>query len=468
MLCEATVLRVPPSPSLPGKKHFFIMSLKPVFRRQFLRDLGLSASALPFVAGLPGLRADQGSSLAAKRLIVMFSPNGTLPQEFWPKNFGDDKPLELGPMLSPLEPFKKQMLVLKGVHNRVGGDGDNHMRGISCLLTGCELNRGNIQGGSHTPAGWARGISIDQEIKNFFQSRKSTSTRFGSLEFGVAVPNRADPWTRMSYAGNNKPIAPVDDPVQMFERIYGGVQERENLASVLDDILDDLKGVSKKISSEDRRILTEHMQLVREMELELASTQQNNELDHPQPEIDPDIELVNDNTPQVSRMQIDMLVNAMANDMTRVATLQFMRSVGQARMRWLGIEDGHHTLSHKPDKDKVATEKLYKINHWFAGELAYLAKRLEATPEPGGNGGSMLDNTQIVWLNELGKGNSHTLQNIPFLLIGGGCGFKTNRSLDFKDRTHNSLWLSIAHGFGHGIKTFGKAEFCQDGPLHLG
>ena len=254
----------------------------------------------------------------------------------------------------------------------------------------------------------------------------------------------------------------------MFERIYGGVQERENLASVLDHIMDDLKGVSKKISSEDRRLLSEHMQLVRELELELASAKQNDELAHPQPEIDPDIEIVNDNTPQVSRMQIDMLVNAMANDMTRVATLQFMRSVGQARMRWLGIEDGHHTLSHKPDKDKVAAEKLWKINHWFAGELAYLAKRLAETPEPGSKGGSMLDNTQIVWLNELGKGNNHTLQNIPFLLIGGGCGFKTGRAIDFKDRTHNSLWLSIAHGLGHGIKTFGKAEFCQHGPLSLG
>ena len=443
------------------------MSLNSVFRRQFLRDLGLSASALPFVAGLPGLRAAEGPAPAAKRLVIMFSPNGTLPGEFWPKAFGDGKPLQLGSMLAPLEPFKEQMLMLKGVHNRVGGDGDQHMRGISCLLTGCELNPGNIQGGSHNPAGWARGISIDQEIKNFFQSRANTRTRFGSLEFGVAVPNRADPWTRMSYAGNNKPIAPVDDPVQMFKKLYGGVQERENLASVLDDLLDDLKHVSKRLSSEDRLLLAEHMQLVRELELELASTEKDNSLAHPQPEIDPEIEIVNDNTPKVSRMQIDMLVNAMANDMTRVATLQFMRSVGQARMRWLGIEDGHHTLSHKPDGDKEAAKKLWKINHWFAGELAYLAKRLGETPEPGGMNGSMLDNTQIVWLNELGKGNNHTLQNIPFLLLGGGCGFKAGRAIDFKSKTHNSLWLSIAHGFGHDIKTFGKAQFCDDGPLPL-
>ena len=166
-------------------------------RRQFLRDLGLSAAALPFVAGLPSLRAASGNA-PRKRLIVMFSPNGTLPGEFWPDKFGDGQELALKPILSPLAPFRENMLMLKGVNNRVRGDGDNHMRGMSCLLTGRELNPGNIQGGSHTPAGWASGISIDQEVKDFFQSKEETRTRFGSLEFGVAVPNRADPWTRMS------------------------------------------------------------------------------------------------------------------------------------------------------------------------------------------------------------------------------------------------------------------------------
>jgi hypothetical protein len=94
------------------------------------------------------------------------------------------------------------------------------MRGIGCLLTGIELFPGNIQGGSHTPAGWASGISIDQEIKNFLQPTRD-ATRFGSLEFGVMVPDRADTWTRMVYAGPNKPIAPIDDPYQMFAKLYG-------------------------------------------------------------------------------------------------------------------------------------------------------------------------------------------------------------------------------------------------------
>ena len=438
-------------------------------RRQFLRELGLGAASLPFISGLPSLKASQAVTQdAPKRLIVMFSPNGTLPEEFWPDQFGDEVPLKLNSILKPLEAFSDRMLILKGVHNKIRGDGDNHMRGMSCLLTATELLPGNIQGGSDSPAGWAGGISIDQEIKNHFQSQPSSRTRFGSLEFGVAVPNRADPWTRMCYAGSNKPVAPIDDPGQMFEKLYGGAQDRKHLSSVLDHVRADLRKVSKKLSPEDKRLLEEHMEMVRKLETDIAAAEAQSDLVHPEPEIDPDIELVNDNTPEISRMQIDLLVNALANDMARVASLQYMRSVGQARMRWLDIQEGHHSLSHEPDSNEDAKDKLRRINFWFASELAYLAQRLAETPEPGGRGGSMLDHTQIVWLNELGKGNSHTLSNIPFVLIGGGAGFKTGRALDFNGAPHNLLWLSLAHGLGHQeLTSFGTAKYSQDSPLCL-
>ena len=431
-------------------------------RREFLRHLGVSSAALPFLSGLPGLNAAEGRQ--GKRLIIMFSPNGTIPWEFWPEG----ETLDFKRILKPLEPFKDNLVTLRGVHNKVEGDGDRHMRGMSCLLTGTELLPGNIQGGSDTPAGWASGISIDQEIKNFLQSRDETRTRFGSLEFGVAVPNRADPWTRMSYAGPNQPIAPVDDPEQMLGKLYGRMKDKESLTSIIDGVRDDLAKVSKKLGAEDRVRLEEHLTLVREMEAELQRGNEDLNLTHPVPEIDPDIELVNDNTPRLSRMQIDMLVNSMANDMTRVATLQFMRSVGQARMNWLGIKDGHHSLSHESDENKEAVESLTKINEWFAGELAYLTKRLAETPEPGGDG-SMLDNTLVVWLNELGKGNSHTLDDIPFVLLGGKAhGLKAGRALNFGGVSHNRLWLSIAQSMGHGIQTFGNAKFCEGGALNLG
>src|SRR5438477_7215203 len=373
-----------------------------IHRRQFINHLGISTASLPFLLGLPSLGL-ASPARPRQRLIIMFSPNGTIPSSYWPEEIGND--FKLKEIMSPLEAFKDRLLVLKGLSNKVRGDGDNHMRGMSCLLTGIELFPGNIQGGSDTPAGWSRGISIDQELKNFFQSKEETRTRLGSIEFGVGVTDRADPWTRMSYAGPNKPVAPVSDPYQMYAKLYGQLKDKENLQSVLDEVRGDLKKVRKLISAEDRRLLEDHEALVRQMEKDIAEAGRQKLRVGP-PSLEEGVAAdQNDNLPHLSRMQIDLLVNSFVNDMARVATLQYTKSVGMAHMKWLDIKDAHHSLSHEPDKDETAQAKLVKINQWFCGELRYLADKLAHTPEPGGQG-NLLDNTLIIWTNELGKGNS--------------------------------------------------------------
>lgn len=432
-------------------------------RRRFLRDLGVSAAIAPLLGSLTNIGQANQNGQRKQRLIVMFSPNGIVPKDFWPDEEGDL--VTLKPILQPLAPFKDRTLILRGVGDRIRGDGDNHMRGIGCLLTGIELFPGNVQGGSHTPAGWASGISIDQEIKNHLQKAPATRTRFGSLEFGVMVPDRADTWTRMSYAGPNKPLAPIDDPYQMFNKLFGRAKDRELLASVLDDLTDDLKKVSVSVSSEDRRLLDEQVTFVREMEQELQAARQSKEI-HAVPELERGVREENDNIPQISKMQTELLVNSFVNDFARVATLQYTNAVGNAKMRWLGIEDGHHSLSHEPDSNEDAQAKLIKINTWLCEQLAYLAKRLAETPEADGQG-TLLDNTTIVWTNELGKGNSHTLNDIPFVLVGNGLDFQMGRSLRFKQTPHNRLLLSFAHSFGHRIDRFGNPDFCSEGPLEL-
>ena len=431
-------------------------------RRSFLRQLGLSAAALPFLPALPSLAQDAPGA-KTRRIIFLFTPNGTIQPEFWPDQTGPD--FKLKRILAPLEPFKNRLMTLKGICNKVGGDGDNHMRGMSCLLTANQLLPGNIQGGGGMPAGWARNISIDQEIKNFLQARPETATRFGSLELGVAVPNRADPWTRENYAGPNQPLAPASDPYALFEKLYGSMKDRENVGSVLDEVRDDLRTIAAHVDPAEKELLDQHATFVREMEKDLQSPGTANLL-FPPPALEPGVALDNDGIPKISHMQADLLVNAMANGMARVASLQYTNSVGQARMRWLDIHEDHHHLSHEPDNNADAQEKLVKINIWLCEQLAYLAKKLDSIPEPGGQG-TMLDHTTIVWTNELGKGNSHTLDNIPFVLLGGGLGFKTGQAMQFDNVPHNRLWLSIAHAFGHHIPVFGQQDFCNGGPLAL-
>ncbi len=83
------------------------------------------------------------------------------------------------------------------------------------------------------------------------------------------VPDRADTWTRMSYLGPNKPVTPIDDPYQMFRKLYGQEAQRENLISVLDDVERDLKRLSQNVGTDDRQLIEEHAAFVRKMEQEL-------------------------------------------------------------------------------------------------------------------------------------------------------------------------------------------------------
>ena len=56
---------------------------RPTSRRDFLRRFGLSAAAFPFLCNLPSL-GFANSEGRKKRLVIMFSPNGIVPQTFWP------------------------------------------------------------------------------------------------------------------------------------------------------------------------------------------------------------------------------------------------------------------------------------------------------------------------------------------------------------------------------------------------
>jgi hypothetical protein len=82
-----------------------------------------------------------------------------------------------------------------------------------------------------------------------------------------------------------------------------------------------------------------------------------------------------------------------------------------------------------------------------------------------GNGKSMLDNSLVVWLNGLGKGNNHTRDNIPYVLAGSAGGyFPTGRYLTY-DNAHNDLMVSILNAMGlPNEKTFGDPSLCK-GPL---
>ena len=107
-----------------------------IYRRGFLKSTGAAALAFPMLSSWAGLNwiAPENNLNVPKRLIIMFSPNGMVTDGYWPKTEGPD--FEMDTILKPLQPFREKTLLVHGVCNKIRGDGDGHMRGMSCLLTG--------------------------------------------------------------------------------------------------------------------------------------------------------------------------------------------------------------------------------------------------------------------------------------------------------------------------------------------
>jgi hypothetical protein len=238
-------------------------------------------------------------------------------------------------------------------------------------------------------------------------------------------------------------------------------QLRAERQSVLDFLKDDIGRLRARVSAQDRARLDAHLGGLRGIEQELANVGSSCQAPTLPAKFDPHaMELY----PTVGRLQTDLMLLALTCGMTRVATFMWANADSWQFYPWIGVNEEHHELSHSGETDTVNSAKLIKINAWHSEQVAYVLDRLAAVPETGG--GTMLDSTVLLWGNELGAGNTHTYQNIPWVLAGGAGGyFRMGRSLKYVNQPHNNLLVSICHAMGlTDVTTFGIPELCT-GPL---
>jgi hypothetical protein len=425
---------------------------RPFSRRAFLGTLASAGILAPFLPLSRGLAAGEGYP---RRLVLLFSPNGTLHERWKPS--GSAKNFELSQILAPLEPWKDRLVVVDGLHViTTSGPGDEHQKGMGHLWTASPL-QASATGANGSVVLWSSGASVDQVIAQAIGS----ATAHQSLEFGVQTGDGASVFSRMSYAGPGEPVAPEKDPSEMFDRLFGDLDAdpgaiealKAQRGSVIDLVKGDLDSLATRMGTEDRAKLEAHLDAMREIE-------KRNELAVPVCEVPPEPGVGpggNAQFPAVSRLQIDQLVMALACDLTRVASLQWSTAVSSTRFDWLGIGTGHHDLSHLGNSDPTMLSTITAINTWYAEEVAYLLDKLAAVPE---GDGTLLDNTLVVWGNELSRGNTHGHSPVPFVLAGGAGGaFETGRWLEVDGHPHNRLLVSICRAMGlDETDTFGATD----------
>jgi len=432
-------------------------------RRNFLQAMGLSAAAAPFLPYFNREAAAQSSTFP-RRLLLIFTGNGTLADQFWPTGSETNFSFAPGSITEPLAPFKSKLLFAKGLRRLTSGSGA-HEKNMGGLWTCSKLVATN---------GYPTGPSVDQIIAKQIKA----GTTFESLQFGVQCDSFNTGGNKpvlksMTYSGSNSVLTPEDNPLAMFDKLMLGstaslppgtgpsatdlARIRAQRQSVIDAVRGDLNALRTRLDRDDRYKLEQHLQGISEIEKQLAQPIAGSISGCVSPGTpsntfaDPEARKLNQNFPAILDIQNKMAVAALACNRTQVATVQWSRSFSPIVHEWVDVHSDHHTISHKTDTESIG--QLHRLNRWYGERFAELLGQLDAIRE--GNG-TLLDNTVVIWGNEAATGQ-HDASTAVFVMAGS-CGGKlrTGRFVDLTGDDWSQLLITVAHAMGAtGVTSIG-------------
>jgi hypothetical protein len=464
-------------------------------RRQLLKALGLgSVATLAAMSPLSRRRflASAESATPPTRIVFFVTAHGHTPLS-WNMpvpNVPDDqigqRPLvtlarqEFSDVLRPLHGFRDRLIVTEGlanvvnVHNiaqalRSNSDSNNHSIAVAGLLTG-----DTVQQNAGLPCtGGAR--SVDQELA----IRTAGPGRFGSRVYGFDYSAVAGV-SPFSFLGAGQAAPKVADPQVAFNDLLGlyvppvsgepltRAQQLNALRpSVLNAVAKEYEFLAPRLDKAGQLRLEQHRQFVRELELNLGAG--------PSATCDPTYQSTGDATTQFMRL----IKLAFACDLTRVAT--FIAPVPECTAFGYPADNTVHRYAHRSVAggstcgavyDPTAAQAMSDLGIWYANHFAYLLEQLDSVVE--GNG-TMLDNTAVVWLTELGA-PTHYHHDVFAVVAGGGSGkLRTGQYVRYPrlenspisryakvGPAHNRLLVSMLRVMGQSDETFGLPSVTGD------
>jgi hypothetical protein len=419
-------------------------------RRAFLKSVGASAAMLPLLEAEPAIAAPLDGF--PKRLVTVAWTNGVVAADFYPAS---GTALTLGQTLQPLAPFVSKMLMPIGLDQTVvldaagGRQYDGHFT-FPSLLTGTaqQVSEGRI----------GQSISVDQFISD--NIAKTVTLPVPLLNLGVRSQGDGNPTSWRAAGQMNKADT---DPNHVFTRLFAGAVTpvdqlaalRNRRKSVLDFLGNDLTAFSQRLGTDDKIKIQSHMDSIRAIEMQLDQM-----MPPPggamcmQPTIPAGAAKLD--VPSLMKMMFDLGAVALKCDLTRVITYDLYDDGGGDgnNFPWINVTSDYHKVAHAGAAQ--AADKI-KIDQWIFTQVANLATQLDATMEAGG---TALDHTVIMTMNDMDEGANHYVGKIPFLLIGS-CGgyFKTGRVVRYSKIPHNRLLATLCNAMGVPVTSFGAPAY---------
>jgi hypothetical protein len=441
----------------------------PLSRRNFLQTAG-------FLLGLPAFESLVGRSAGAAqhtlglapdgsplRLAFLYVPNGAI-MDRWTPN-GQGREFQLNETMQPLSAFRSDLQVVSGLehqHGWAGPDGGgDHARATATILTGARPKK---TAGNDIRAG----VSADQVAARHLEGR----TRFSSLELSCDAVRQSGSCDsgyscayqfNISWRSETQPMAPESNPRQLFERLFGrgaaenpdGAAERHKARerSLLDFVMEDALALGKQLGKNDQRKLDEYLTGVREIEKRIQLAER---FGIPKAPAGPAPVGIPTSYKEHLRLMFDLLALAFQTDSTRVATFLMAHDGSNRNFPEIGITSGHHELSHHQE-DSKKIEQLALIDRFYTEQFAYFLQKLSTLKEPAG--GSLLDNSMVVYCGGLSDANKHSHNNLPAIVAGrGGGSLRAGQHIALSEPAPmTNLYLSLVQRMGLPVERIGDS-----------
>jgi hypothetical protein len=406
-------------------------------RRAFLRAAGVGL-ALPMLEGLQPF--SQFSKLSAstgkpanQRLVCIGNPYGMVPERFFPTAAG--KKYSASPLLKSLARHREDFTIFSNFDHGVSG---GH-RAVDTFLTGVKTMD------AHTmPEG---NISLDQKAAEFIGGQ----TRFPVLNLGVGGHCEMS-WTRSSV---NVPT--INKSRELFQRLFieDSATVKKELGrknklkgSILDAVNEHASSLNNRLGKRDQEKLDEYFTSVRDVEKRLKMNE--SWLDQPKPIVDRESP---ENGEFVESLPVfyDLMALALKTDSTRIITLEMPEGFDTTG---LGLKNSYHGYSHHGKAPELLAG-LTVIESFMMESFSKFLDQLKGIELP--EGGSLFDNTMVLFGSGMGNGSSHSNKNLPVILAGGGFKHQGHIILPEENRERVplcNLYVTLLQNFGLATDVF--------------
>lgn len=385
--------------------------------------------ALPLLDAMIPAFAAESTPVVPRRMVAIETNMGILPQFFFPEQPGRDYPAS--PYLQRLAVHRQHMTVLSGVS--LPGVSGGHAA-ERCFLTGTpHPERG----------GFRNWVSLDQ----FAAEQLGNQTRYPSLVLAITNENPT-----LSYTRSGAPIPAEKSPRKLFEKLFfqgrpeeiaANVEALRQGRSLLDFVGDQSQRLGRKLSTGDRQRLDQYYTAVRDLEQRLHSSEEWEHREKPkvQATAPDDITDAQEFARRTGQM-FDVVKLALETDSTRIVSLFVDTTV-------------IHNITHHGNRPEVLAELRGKEEGQFDVLNGFL-NALTATQE---GGQTLLDRTMVLYGTCMGSANSHSNQNLPVLLAGGG--FRHGQHLAFDTENNyplSNLYVSMLQRLGLEVDQFSTGK----------